>query len=247
MKRLPLRAKKSPKPSLKGKVNQGKITLRRLNWLKNPRYWVATVLLTSLLVVLLSPLNSVFDRDSLVKQFQNTDHCAACLFIVAHILLTVVCIPGTVLTVAGGVVFGLYWGTIWSAIGATLGAVGAFGVARYLFHDWASKRFGRYPMLQRFHVAVRGRPWQFVLLVRLVPITPFNLVNFLFGLTPVPVGIYALGTLVGIIPGTLAFTWLGVTGKAALQGGDRAPFFLALGLLLVLCLLPLAFKRNLKA
>ena len=82
-----------------------------------------------------------------------------------------------------------------------------------------------------------------VLAVRFAPISPFNVVNFLFGLTGISVTPYAIGTLVGIIPGTLAYTWLGVTGVDALQGGDWWPVLLCLSVLTVMSLMPLFAQK----
>lgn len=212
--------------------------------LKSSRFWLAIVLLGLLLLCWLTPLKALFDQKFLEQQLQQLGNWAVGLFVLVYTLATVVGIPGTVLTVAGGAVFGVAWGTFWSVIGATLGAIGAFWVARYLLRDWAEKWFGRHKALQQFHEAVSHKPLTFVLAVRFAPICPFNLVNFLFGLTPIRCLDYSLGTFLGIIPGTLAYTWLGVAGGTALHGGDRFPFFLALGFLTLLSVLPLLAKRK---
>jgi uncharacterized membrane protein YdjX (TVP38/TMEM64 family) len=185
-----------------------------------------------------SPLKLVFDQNFLVQHLQNYSCCAVGGFIIVYIILTIVGIPGTILTVAGGIAFGLSWGTFWSVLGATLGAIGAFWTARYLLHNWIEEKFGHHPALAKFKQAVKDQPLAFVLAVRFAPISPFNIVNFLFGLTPIHWIPYALGTFIGIIPGTLAYTWLGVTGAQAWQGGDRLPFFCALGILGLLSILP---------
>ncbi|HAG81019.1 MAG TPA: TVP38/TMEM64 family protein [Cyanobacteria bacterium UBA12227] len=212
--------------------------------LKRPRYWLAIAFILCILLCLFSPLNALFNQSLLISQLEKLGHWAVCLFILVYMLATVIGIPGTMLTIAGGAVFGLIWGTIWSVMGATLGAIGAFWVARFLLRDWAQRRFGYHQALLRFNQAVRDKPLTFVLAVRFAPISPFNVVNFLFGLTPIESRHYAMGTFFGIIPGTLAYTWLGVTGKDVLQGGDRVPFFLALSFLAVLSLLPMWAKKK---
>ncbi len=97
--------------------------------------------------------------------------------------------------------------------------------------------------MTKFNQAVKDQPISFVLAVRFAPISPFNVVNFLFGLTPIHWFYYTVATFFGIIPGTLAYTWLGTSGVEALEGGDRLPFFLALGLLTLLSLIPLFHKK----
>lgn len=220
--------------------------------LKNRRFWFAIspkkcyaiALLVLCLLCCFTPLRAIFDEQFLVQQLQQWGHWAVCLFVLVYALTTVLGVPGTVLTIAGSVVFGLVWGTFWSVVGATLGAIGAFWVARYLVRDWAEYRFGHHKALARFNQAVIHKPLVFVLAVRFAPICPFNFVNFLFGLTPIHWFDYVIGTFFGIIPGTLAYAWLGVSGKQALQGGDRLPFFLALSLLTLLSVLPLWINKQ---
>ena len=142
------------------------------------------------------------------------------------------------------VLFGLSWGTFWSVLGATVGALGAFLAARYLLQDWAVERFGKHPLLKRIDGAIARKPLGIVLTLRFAPITPFNLINYLFGLTPIHWFPYTLGTFVGIIPGTLLYTWLGVTGKDAFSGGDRLPFMIALAFLCILSILPPLLMKN---
>ncbi|MCP2728806.1 TVP38/TMEM64 family protein [Limnofasciculus baicalensis] len=211
--------------------------------LKNPRFWLAMAIGVSLLLCLLTPLKGIFDRSLLINTLQQRGNAAVYLFVIIYTIATVLGIPATIFTVAGGAVFGLIWGTLWSVVGATLGAIGAFWVARYLLRDWAKRRFGHHKALVSFNQAVIDKPLPFVLAVRFAPISPFNIVNFLFGLTPIEGYHYTIGTFFGIIPGTIAYTWLGVTGDAAWQGGDSLPFFLALGFLTLLSLLPILVKR----
>ena len=207
-------------------------------------FWLAITSSVCILVCLLGLLPALFNQALLISQLERWGHSAVCLFILGYTIATVLGVPGTILTIAGGAVFGLFWGTLWSVVGATLGAIGAFWLARYLLRDWVKGRFQHHKALVSFHQAVLHKPLAFVLAVRFAPISPFNVVNFLFGLTPIDLRHYATGTFLGIIPGTLAYTWLGVTGEEALQGGDRLPFFLVLGMLSLLSLLPIFLKKK---
>ncbi|MGD2182390.1 TVP38/TMEM64 family protein [Lusitaniella coriacea] len=210
---------------------------------KSPRGWFAIALLSCILhCFLVGPCPIFLNQDAIVAYLHQLGSWSIFAFIIAYIVLTLIGIPGTILTVAGGVVFGLVWGTVWSVIGATLGAIGAFLLARYFLHDWVQRQFCHHQMLERFEQAVTKMPLQFVLAIRFAPISPFNVVNFLFGLTPIQLKPYAIGTLLGIIPGTLAYTWLGVAGREALSGGNSTPLFLALGFLALLSLLPFFAK-----
>ncbi|PSB34301.1 TVP38/TMEM64 family protein [Stenomitos frigidus] len=206
--------------------------------------WITVAVFVVALICLYTPVNLLFNQAFLVMELNHLGPYAALFFIVGFAIITTLGFPGNVSTIAGGAVFGLYWGSLWSLIGATLGAVGAFLLARHLLHDWASQRFGQKALLQRINQAMTHRPMNFILAVRFTPLSPFSLVNFLFGLTPVDLKTYTIGTFFGIIPLTIANTWLGVAGKEALSGGDRRPFFLALGVLTLLSVLPLLVKQK---
>ncbi len=211
---------------------------------RKPRFWLFIVLFIAAFLVTVGPLNVLFDQDFLVKHLQAYQCCAIALFVALYTLLTIIGVPGTVLSVAGGLAFGLVWGTIWSAVGATLGALGAFFTARYLLRDFAETKFGKYRILDYLQKMVQENPLQFVLSLRLAPVTPFNLINFLFGLTSIHWFPYTVGTFFGIIPGTFAYTWLGVSGGEALQGEDKLPFFLALSFLALLSAIPICLRKK---
>ncbi len=147
------------------------------------------------------------------------------------------------MAVAGGALFVLFWGTLWSLMSSTLGAIGAFWLARYFLHGPIERQFGHHSMLRQLNRAIATYPFRLVLAVRFTPLSPFSLVNFLFGLTSISLKTYALGTLLGLIPLTLTYSWLGVTGQQWLQGSDRLPFFLALGVLTLLSVLPIFLKK----
>lgn len=189
----------------------------------------------------------LFDHQALTEMIEGAGNWRVAAFLGAHTLAAAIGIPGTVLVVLGGALFGLLWGTLWSIIGATAGAIVAFWLARYLLHDWFKRRFCAHPrfkgVFNRLDHTMKNQALACVLAVRFAPISPFNVVNFLFGLTGISVTPYAIGTLVGIIPGTLAYTWLGVTGVDALQGGEWWPVLLCLSVLTVMSLMPLFAQK----
>src|SRR5258708_37240857 len=106
------------------------------------------------------------------------------MFVALYALATVLCAPGSVLPVAGGGLFGPACASLWNLTGATVGATLAFMIARYVASDWVSARAG-----ERLAALVQGveeEGWWFVAFVRLVPLFPFNLVNYAFGVTRNP-------------------------------------------------------------
>ncbi|HEY9908249.1 MAG TPA: TVP38/TMEM64 family protein [Thermosynechococcaceae cyanobacterium] len=210
------------------------------------RAGVGLSLLTGLAVCVLSPLKELFNEVFLVESLNRWGDFAPLFFIVFSTIAIALGFPGNVLAVTGGAMFGLLLGTLLSVVGGTLGAIGAFWLARYSLHDWANRTFGHHRLLKRLNHAITQRPLNLVLAVRFTPISPFSLVNFLFGLTPVRLKTYAIGTFLGIIPLTLTYTWLGMAGKDAVSG-DRLTVFLPLGCLGLLSLLPLMTRRRISA
>jgi uncharacterized membrane protein YdjX (TVP38/TMEM64 family) len=210
--------------------------------IKSPRLYLAIAILTLLLLLTISPLKLIFDSMFVIHYLQKHRCCIRTPFIIVYALLTVIGIPGTILTVAAGVVFGLWYGTLWTVIGATLGALGAFWTARYLLRNYIQRKFANNQMLTRFQAAVAQKPVSFVLAVRFAPISPFNVVNFLFGLTQIHWFPYTYATFIGIIPGTLVYTWLGTSGIQAVEGGSPTPLILALISLTLLSVIPLLVK-----
>ncbi|WP_227499985.1 TVP38/TMEM64 family protein [Synechococcus sp. PCC 7335] len=186
----------------------------------------------------------LFDRMALTDFFEEAGHSSIGLFVVAHIVANAVGVPGTLLVIVGGAVYGLWWGTLWSVVGASLGAIAAFCLARYLFSDWFKARFYHKPIFKKLNTALCTNALLCVLTIRFSPVSPFNVVNFAFGLSPVPVRAYAIGTFIGIIPGTLAYTWLGVTGAAALEGNSVVPLVICLLMLMMLSALPLVARGS---
>lgn len=165
----------------------------------------------------------------------------------AHVALfalgTVLFAPGALFALAGGVLFGPVWGTLLNLAGATLGATAAFLVARYVAADWVREKAGA--KLERLIKGVEAEGWRFVALTRLVPLIPFNLLNYALGLTRIPVASYVLTSLVCMTPGALAYTWVGYAGREAMAGNDTAIRYglLGLGLLAAVAFAPRLLQR----
>jgi uncharacterized membrane protein YdjX (TVP38/TMEM64 family) len=165
------------------------------------------------------------------------------LFVVMYAFATVLFVPGSVLTLAGGALFGPIWGTLWNLTGATLGATLAFVIARYVASDWVAERSSE--RLGRLIRGVEEEGWRFVAFVRLVPLLPFNLVNHAFGLTRIRLREYVLASLMCMAPGALAYTYLGYAGREAASGqaGVVSKSLFALALLAAVALLPRLVRR----
>jgi uncharacterized membrane protein YdjX (TVP38/TMEM64 family) len=164
-------------------------------------------------------------------------------FVALYILGALFFVPGSPMTLAAGALFGPAWGTVYSVVGATLGAVISFLVARYLAADWVhSKISGR---LETIVEGVEDEGWQFVVYTRLVPIFPFNLLNYGFGLTRIPLGHYTIASFVAMIPGGAAYAYLGHAGQQLAAGTEDAikTALIGLGALAALALITTIVRR----
>ncbi len=167
---------------------------------------------------------------------------APLIFVGLYALATVLFLPGAVLTLAGGALFGPLWGTLYNLIGATLGAALAFLIARHLAGDWVQARAKG--LRARLIQGVEAEGWRFVAFTRLVPLFPFNLLNYALGLTRIRFLPYVLATLVFMLPGAVAYTYLGFAGREAVAGeGLIRNGLIALALLATVAFLPRLVAR----
>lgn len=147
----------------------------------------------------------------------------AIAFILIYNLATVLFIPGSLLTLGGGVIFGVFWGSIYVFIAATMGATIAFIIGRYLTRDWIAKKIADNSKFQAIDNAVAKEGFKIVLLTRLSPVFPFTLLNYALGITKVSLTDYILGSI-GMIPGTIMYVYIGsLAGNIAMIGAGNVP------------------------
>lgn len=160
---------------------------------------------------------------------------AAFTYMLAYILFTLLMLPGALLfTLLGGAVFGLFWGTVLVSFASSLGATAAFLISRTLLHDWVQRRFGDYLAPINRGIARDGAFYLFT--IRMVPLSPFFMVNLLAGLTPIRVRDYYLATQSGMLLATIIFVNAGVelSRIQSLSGLISTPVLISLILLGVL-------------
>ncbi len=174
---------------------------------------------------------------------KNAGALGPLLYMTVYAIATVLFLPGSVITLAGGALFGPVWGTLYSLTGATAGATVAFLVARYLASDWVQRKAGGWT--KQLIEGVEQEGWRFIAFVRLVPLFPFNLLNYALGLTRIGLLAYVAGSYLFMFPGALAYTYLGYVGREAAAGGADLiqKGLLALALLSVVAFLPSLIRR----
>ncbi len=178
-----------------------------------------------LLAARFTPLGEYLSRDGIRQGIEilRGSTLAPLVFVPVYALAVGLAIPGTILTLAGGAVFGLWWGTLFNWLGAVLGANLAYALGRFLGRDGieqiAGDKTDRWPAMERLDRAVREHGFRGMLTLRLIPVVPFNALNFGGGLVGLAWPAYALATGIGIIPGTFVYTMF---ADALLEGSTQA-------------------------
>jgi uncharacterized membrane protein YdjX (TVP38/TMEM64 family) len=145
-------------------------------------------------------------------------------FIGLYVVATVLLVPGVVLTLGAGAMFGLGWGAAAVSAGSTLGAAAAFGIGRTVARGAVRRRLDASPRFAALDEAVGREGFQIVLLTRLSPLFPFSLQNYAYALTAVRFWPYLLASWLGMLPGTLLYVYIGTTlGEFARLAADGRP------------------------
>ena len=145
------------------------------------------------------------------------------IFVLVYVLAAVLFVPGSVLTLGAGAVFGVVRGSIYVSIASTLAAGAAFLLGRYVARDWIAKKIQGNATFDSIDRALADEGWKIVLLTRLSPVFPFTLLNYAFGLTRVTFREYMLWSWIGMMPGTVLYVYLGSLVNLGAGAQQRTP------------------------
>ncbi|MEG4057336.1 MULTISPECIES: TVP38/TMEM64 family protein [unclassified Microcoleus] len=176
-----------------------------------------------LLALLIVATRSAYVQDvlrTLLMRIEELGWWGPVAFVATYNLATVLFVPGSVLTLGGGAIFGLWWGSVYVFAASILGAVFAFAIGRYLCRDRVVKYMESHPKFKALDRAVSQQGLKIVFLTRLCPLFPFNLLNYALGITQVSLKDYVLGSF-GMIPGTIMYVYSGsLVGEVAAIGTE---------------------------
>jgi uncharacterized membrane protein YdjX (TVP38/TMEM64 family) len=173
----------------------------------NKKYlFLITLFLIIILLVTLVDLKSLWEMALI--WVEKLGFWGYLLFIFLYNIGTLLFIPGSILTIKGGCLYGLLLGTILVSISALLGAIICFLLGRYYCRNWVYQQLTKYPLLQKLDRVVAEEGWKIVFLSRLSPLFPFNLLNYFFGITQISLKDYIIGSL-AILPGTVMYVYIG--------------------------------------
>lgn len=198
-----------------------------------PRYVRLLVLVLALVAVIVTVratgLTDYLSLDNLARlrdYVENFGPAAPLVFIVGYAGATVAFLPGTPLTLLAGLAFGPVMGAVYAVAGATIGLTLAFLIARYAARGLVASWVDENGRMKRLDTEVGRQGWRILLITRLVPVFPFNLQNYAYGLTRIGLVTYVLVSAICIVPGTVVYTFAG----GSITSGDLTRTFVYLGI-----------------
>ncbi len=160
---------------------------------------------------------------AVAQKTRSSGVIGAIVFGLLYVAATIAFLPASLLTIIAGFSYGIDGAiaVVWPA--SVIGATIAFTLGRYIARDWVSKQVAKRPNLAAINVALAGRAFWVIFLLRLSPLVPFNVLNYFLGITRSTVGAYVLATSIGMLPGIFLYTYVGsvVTDAAAVLSGNR--------------------------
>ena len=178
------------------------------------------------LVAILVILVVTTDLPQLLRQFlefvDGMGLIGPLIFIAVYIIVTVLFVPGSILTLGSGAVFGVVFGTIYVSIAATIGALAAFLVGRFLLRNWVKDRLTTSKNFKEIDSAIGREGGKIIFLLRLSPLFPFNASNYIYSVTAVKTGAYILATWLGTLPGTILYVYIGSLIGTGIQVASEA-------------------------
>jgi uncharacterized membrane protein YdjX (TVP38/TMEM64 family) len=191
------------------KFDMERSPFNKLNFWGKVLFLCITVLLLEITFQKLNVKISIRDAtESALLWIKSLGTIGVIAFMIIYNLATILFIPGSLLTLGGGALYGLVWGSIYVFIAATFGATFAFLIGRYFARGWISEKIRNHLTFRAIDAAVAIAGFKIVLLTRLSPIFPFNMLNYAFGVTRVGLRDYILGSI-GMIPATIMYVYLG--------------------------------------
>ena len=226
-------------PSTKKWINR--LTLSLSLRLKQSKILLGFFLILAIVISFYLQRKGILLPEKIVSYIKQHPVLAPLIFIIVYSVGPSIFLPSLPLTIAAGVIWGPFWGVVFSIIGATIGATVAFLLSRYLMAETVKKKFG-YEKWQWLKEKVEQHGWKAVAFARLLPILPFPVLNYLFGITPIPLLQYLGSTFIFMLPACIAFVVFGHSMGELISSGNIKPVLVAIVLVSVLMLLPVFFK-----
>jgi uncharacterized membrane protein YdjX (TVP38/TMEM64 family) len=204
---------------------------------------ILLLIIGAILAVHLSGATRFIEQETLRSWIKSFGIGAPLLYMLVYIIAPALFLPGLPITIAGGILFGPFWGVVYTIISATMGACLAFLISRHLARDWVERKL-RSPGWRKLDEEVHRHGWKVVAFTRLIPIFPFNLLNYAFGLTKVKFLHYAVATFICMLPGCIAFIVFSSSLLDVLRGKISPLFIIGLILVVLVSIIPVVYQRR---
>jgi uncharacterized membrane protein YdjX (TVP38/TMEM64 family) len=183
------------------------------------------------------------EQQTLTTLIQSYGSVAPLLYVCVYALAPAFFVPGLPFTILGGILFGPLWGVVYAIVGSTAGACVAFLVSRYLARDWVEQQLSN-PRWRRLDEGVEKHGWKVVAFTRLIPLFPFNMLNYAFGLTKIGFRPYAMATFLCMLPACIAFIVFSSSLLDLLRGKVSFAFIIGSLLIILVSLFPILYRRH---
>jgi len=187
-------------------------------------------------------LSRYLEQETLQTWIGSYGVLAPVIYVLFYATAPALFLPGLPITVAGGILFGPFWGVFYAIIGATAGACLAFLVSRYLAREWVEGRL-KSPRWKRLDDDVEKHGWKVVAFTRLIPLFPFSLLNYAFGLTNIRFWQYAVTSFLFMLPACIAYIVFSSSLLDLVRGKISPAFVVGLLLVILISMLPLLYRR----
>jgi len=222
--------------SAEGKPGKGGLLLRLA---------ILALIVGAIVAVRATGATRYLEQEALRNLIQGYGMLAPLLYMLVYTIAPALFLPGLPITIVGGLLFGPFWGVVYTITSSTMGACLAFLVSRYLARDWIERKL-RSPRWKCLDEEVEQHGWKVVAFTRVIPLFPFNLLNYAFGLTKVRFIDYALTTFICMLPACIAFIVFSSSLLDVIRGRISLTFVVGLVLVVLVMLVPILYQRRKK-
>ncbi|MBU1698114.1 MAG: VTT domain-containing protein [Proteobacteria bacterium] len=207
-----------------------------------PKLFLALAILAAIAGMRAAGIHEYLDQEKLSRFVQESGNAAPIIYMLIYSLAPALFLPGLPISLVGGILFGPLWGVIYTILGATTGAAVAFLISRYISGGFLESKLTGLKWI-KFQDNVEKQGWKVVALTRLIPLFPFNLLNYAFGLTRIKFTHYIIATFICMLPGCIAFIVFPSSLPDLLKGKLSKEFIIGLVLMVMVSLIPVIYKK----
>ncbi|MCB2183279.1 MAG: VTT domain-containing protein [Desulfobulbaceae bacterium] len=206
------------------------------------RLAILSALIGFIIAVRMTGATQYIEQEKLRALIEGYGAMAPVIFMLTYAVAPALFLPGLPITIVGGILFGPFWGVVYSITGATTGACIAFLISRYVGREWIEGKL-KSPKWKQLDTMVEQHGWKAVAFTRLIPLFPFNLLNYAFGLTKVKFLHYALASFICMLPACIAFIVFSSSLLEIIKGNVTPSFIFGIVLIITVSMIPFIYNR----